>query len=133
MDTIPETALSNIDIERFAKMLNIKHYKGCFMRDELKNLKPSKVECGILNLNLSHEAGSHWVCWYKNKQDRYYFNSFGLPPPEEVIGYLKSPVLYSTFQLQGIGDQNCGKWCLKVLKGLDGGVNYTDLILSFFT
>ena len=101
------------------------------MRDELKKLKPRKIECGVLNLNLSNEPKSHWVCWYKKNNNKYYFNSFGLPPPREVIEYLGSPnIKYSTFQLQGLKDQNCGKWCLLILKRLSQGSDYEDLILS---
>lgn len=131
MNTIPETALSNRDIIKYVNELKIKNFKGCFMRDELKKLKCNNVECGVLNLNLSNESGSHWTCWYKTKDEKYYFNSFGLPPPKELIEYLGSPILYSTFQLQGIRDENCGKWCLVILKNLNEGVDYFDLILSF--
>ena len=62
--------------------------------------------------------------------NKYYFNSFGLSPLKEVIKYLGSPILHSTFQLQGLKDQNCGKWCLIVLKNLDEGADYIELILS---
>ena len=130
MDSIPERALSNIEIENYSKMLKIKKFRGCFMSDELKDLTPCKIECGILNLNLSSETGSHWTCWFKINNEKYYFNSFGLPPPKEVIDYFGSPILYSTFQLQGLMDQNCGKWCLIVLKRLSEGIDYKDLILS---
>ncbi len=131
MNRIPETPLSNVDIENYVKALKISNFRGCFMRDELKNLKPLKIECGILNLNLSNESGSHWVCWFKKNNNKYYFNSFGLPPPREVIGYLGSSNLkYSTFQLQGLKDLNCGKWCYNVLKRLSQGYDYEDLILS---
>jgi hypothetical protein len=130
MDRIPEKALSNIEIESYVKMLNIKHFRGCYMRDELKKLKPGKIECGVLNLNLSNESGSHWTCWFKTNTDKYYFNSFGLPPPKELVDYLGLHILYSTFQLQGMNDQNCGKWCLLILKNLNEGNDYVDLILS---
>ena len=130
MNRIPETPLSNVDIKNYVKILNVRNFRGCFMRDELKNLKPCKTECGVLNLNLSNEPGSHWVCWFKRNNKKYYFNSFGLPPPKELIDYLGSPILHSTFQLQGLKDQNCGKWCLIVLKNLDEGADYTELILS---
>ena len=101
------------------------------MRDELKNLKLNNIECGVLNLNLSNESGSHWTCWYKIRNEKYYFNSFGLPPPKELVDYLGSPILYSTFQLQGMNDQNCGKWCLFILNKFNDGSDYIDLILSF--
>ncbi len=131
MDKIPETALSNVDIEKYVKLFKIKNFKGCYMRDELKKLKCNDIECGVLNLNLSYESGSHWTCWFKIKNDKYYFNSFGLAPPKELIYYLGSPILYSTFQLQGMNDQNCDKWRLVILKNLTEGINYIDLILSF--
>ena len=130
MDRIPEKALSNVEIENYVKILKIRNFRGCYMRDELKNLKPCKSECGVLNLNLSNESGSHWTCWFKINKDKYYFNSFGLPPPKELIDYLESPILHSTFQLQGMNDQNCGKWCLLILKNLNEGNDYVDLILS---
>ena len=131
MDKIPETALSNTDIANYVKILKIRNFRGCYMRDELKNSRAKDIECGVLNLNLSNEAGSHWTCWFKVNNDKYYFNSFGLPPPKELVDYLVSPILFSTFQLQGMNDQNCGKWCLLILKKLNEGCDYVDLILSF--
>jgi hypothetical protein len=130
MNMIPETPLSNTAIKKYAKMLKINNFKGCYMRDELKTLRLRPLECGVLNLNLSSESGSHWTCWFKFNDDKYYFNSFGLPPPTELVDYLGSPILYSTFQLQEMNDQNCGKWCLLVLKHLNEGIDYIDLILS---
>jgi hypothetical protein len=130
MDRIPDKALSNIDINKYVKILKINNFRGCYMREEIKNLKSNNVECGVLNLNLSNESGSHWTCWYKTKTKKYYFNSFGLPPPKELVDYLGSPILYSTFQLQGMNDQNCGKWCLFILKRLNEGSDYIDLILA---
>ena|SRR5271155_1233969 len=131
MDKIPENALSNVEIEKYAKLLKINNFRGCYMRNELAILKYNNVECGVLNLNLSNEPGSHWTCWFKVNNKKYYFNSFGLPPPKELVDYLGSHILYSTFQLQGLNDQNCGKWCLKVLKSLSEGHDYCDVILSF--
>ena len=59
MNRIPETALSNIDILKYVKLLKIKNFKGCYMRNELSKLHAKNVECGLLNLNLSSEPGSH--------------------------------------------------------------------------
>ena len=125
-----ERSLTNTELENYVKKFKMRNFRRCFMRDQLKNVKPMNKECGILNLNLSAEPGSHWVCWYKNNKEKYYFNSFGLPPPDELIDYLKRPILYSTFQLQGIMDENCGKWCLKILKQLNEGVDYVDIIFG---
>ena len=55
------------DLNNLAKKLNIKNYRGCFMRDELKNLTPLSQESGILNFQSSSEGnGTHWTAWFKN-------------------------------------------------------------------
>ena len=46
------------------------------MRDTLPR-QPYRVECGIVNLNTSSQPGSHWVCYYRNKSNRIYFDSYG--------------------------------------------------------
>ena len=35
------------------------------MRDTLPPY-PFNVESGIVNLNTSNQAGSHWICYYRN-------------------------------------------------------------------
>src|ERR1700730_16651644 len=100
MDSIPDKTLSNIEIENYSKKFKIRNFRGCYIRDELIGLISYMFECGILNLNLSSETGSHWTCWFKTNNGKYYFNSFGLPPSKEIIEYLGSAILYSTFQLQ---------------------------------
>jgi len=44
--------------------------------------------------------GTHWVAWYKNGNKKYYFDSFGLNPPLEIMKYLKAPVFYNTDRVQ---------------------------------
>ena len=61
--------LTNYDIINLANELKISNFRGVFMRDTL----PSKVndnECGILNLDISKNNGTHWVCYYKNSLRR---------------------------------------------------------------
>ncbi|KAL4131306.1 hypothetical protein QTP88_008639 [Uroleucon formosanum] len=82
--------LSNFDIIQFGN--NIKIFRGCFMRDELP-IKPRLNECGILNLNNSTQDGSHWVAWKKIKNKKIYFDSFGMPPPPELVKYLDKMIL----------------------------------------
>ena len=57
------------------------------MRDTLLN-KIKEKECGIVNLDFIENEGTHWVCYYKNKNNKYYFDSFGLDPPFELKNYL---------------------------------------------
>lgn len=39
---------TNIQLEDVAQKLKFKNFRGVIMRDEIKNMKPFKNECGIL-------------------------------------------------------------------------------------
>jgi len=105
---------TNVELEEMARKLRFKNFRGVLMRDEL-TFKPMLNECGILNLGDKYGRSSRWACWYKNGKDKIYFDSFGVQPPLELIEYLSSPILYSTYQIQQYNDSNCGEWCLHVL------------------
>ena len=121
--------MTTSEVNAKAKQLKLVNFK-CVMRDELKGKHPFSKECGIINLNTSKENGSHWSCWYKNGTKKYYFDSFGLLPPKEIIRYLGRPIMYSTYQIQQIDDSNCGQWCLYVLNRLNNGENFIDIVLD---
>ena len=61
-----------------------------------------------------------------------YFDSFGIQPPREIVKYLKSPILYNTYQIQDYNDSNCGEWCLHVLNELNkgGDEDFINVILE---
>ena len=81
--------LSNFDIIKIVKHLKIPNFKGPFMRDELPKTT-QKQECGIVNFNTSTEPGSHWVAYFKDGNERIYFDSFGQVIPTEIQKYLKT-------------------------------------------
>ena len=106
------------------------------MRDELPP-KTFKQECGILNFNTHDQQGSHWVCWFKSDNDRYYFDSFGESPPVELLTYLKtyeemknnSPVIrQSAVTVQHYESNECGSLCLFVLKKLSEKVKLSEIL-----
>ncbi len=121
--------LSNFDLEKLAKELKIKNFRGVFMRDTLP-YKIKEKECGIVNLDSIENDGTHWVCYYKNRNKKLYFDSFGLDPPNEIKGYLGDNVLMSTFQVQKLGTNHCGHLCLRVLYELSNGFSFEDIILK---
>jgi len=91
------------------------------MRDQLPPY-PNLKEKAVVNLDSSKNAGTHWVCYDSSPEKILYFDSYGLPPPLELIQYLrkrhpKTPLEYSTFKLQG-SRPICGHLCLLVLKKL---------------
>ena len=70
------------------------------------------------------EIGNHNCCYWRNGNEKYYFDSFGLIPPKEVIKYLKTPIMYSAYQIQQFNDSNCSKKSLFVLDKLNKGNDY---------
>ena len=82
-------------------------------------LKKAKLnECGILNLDSTSGDGTHWVMWFKKGQDKFYFDSYGVQPPSELIVYLKSPKFYNSERVQQNAEMFCGHLCLLTLKQL---------------
>ena len=121
---IPDKVLTNFDLCEYVTRLKIPHFRGVFMRDTLPEA-PYKVECGIINFNTSTEKGSHWVCYYKNRTQRIYFDSYGQITPIEIQNYLKTKrergagvIQRNTDIVQPINTSICGHLCLFVLKAL---------------
>ena len=96
---LPNKPLSNFEIEDAIKKLAVSGFRGVFVRDTLPN-KPKIKECGVLNLSDSSGNGTHWVAWFKRKCKNYYFDSFGIQPPIELVRYLRPPILYNTEKFQ---------------------------------
>lgn len=85
------------------------------MRDNLPT-KPKKLECGIVNLDVSTGSGTHWVAYHKSTNQIEYFDSFGnLQPPSEIKKYLGSSIQYNYKQYQKFNTVVCGHLCLKFL------------------
>ena len=134
---IPEYSLSNLDIVRYVQELKIPHFRGVFMRDTLPTVNPRRKECGIVNLNTSSQPGSHWVCYYKDSNNRIYFDSFGQITPIEIQRYLKTKHEFSknsprikrnTDIVQPENSSICGQLCLYVLKSLSNGKPFQEVI-----
>ena len=128
---LPNKPLSNIELLEAARKLKIPNCRGVSLRDILPK-KPKKKECGILNLDDTTGSGTHWVAWYKNGTEKKYFDSYGLQPPNELVDYLHSPILYNTERVQPYDQVFCGHLCLYVLKQLGGGQHLQDIINSLY-
>ena len=111
---LPNKPLSNLEVIDTAKKLSLDGFRGVFSRDTLST-KTKLNECGILNLDSSSGDGIHWVMWFKNGKDKFYFDSYGVQPPRELIVYLRSPIFYNSDRVQQNGAVFCGHLCLFVL------------------
>ena len=128
--------LSNFDIENEARKLKIKHWRGVFMRDQLPS-RLRKRERAVINLDRTSGSGTHWTCYDVSPEKILYFDSYGLPPPRELVEYLgnSSNFSYNTFKLQGINSRGisppiCGHLCLIMLKKLSDGEDFLSILLE---
>jgi len=111
---LPKQALTGIDLIDFGKQ-HFRHFRGVFMRDRLPK-KPWTNECGIINLDNESGSGTHWVGYFKNRNYKEYYDSFGdLQPPIEIVKYLKPPIEYNYINEQKFNTYNCCHLCLKFL------------------
>jgi len=85
-----------------------------------------------MNLDDSSGNGTHWVAWFKLGNDKWYFDSFGLPLPTELNKYLVGGILCPTEQIQPKQEVFCGHLCLHVLKQMKSGRGLQDIINSFW-
>src|SRR6266853_4571489 len=125
---------TDTELDKMAKDLNIKNYRGCFMRFTLPD-KPLESECGIINFQAESEGnGSHWTCWYNNvsgmTNTKIFFDPFGTNPPDELVKYLGSRILSNTFQIQKINSDICGELSILILYLLDRGHSFEEIILD---
>ena len=88
-------------------------------------------------MNTHLQMGSHWTCWYKRGKNRYYFDSFGEPPPIELLHYLKTrielkddlpAIKCNAITVQHDQSEECGSLCLYVLKQLSRGIAFSSII-----
>jgi len=133
---LPNKPLTNIELLNAANKLGIPNFRGVFQRDALPK-RSRKGECDILNLDDSLGGGSHWTAWYAcayacAKADsggvHYYFDSFGIQPPLELVEFLKPPIFYNTEEVQPRDQVFCGHLCLYVLKELSKGKGLQEII-----
>lgn len=100
------------------------------MRNELPK-HPNNIECGIVNIDNSFGNGTHWVSYYKNRNNKYYFNSYGnLQPSKELVEYLgKDNLKYNEDIVQDFNDPPiCGHLCLLVLKMFSDGMEFNTIL-----
>ena len=103
--------------------------KGIFSRNVAKPLQHSPC---IINLDDFGSLGTHWVCCWPGPE---YFDSVGLPPPDEWEQEMRK-MGHKTFlrndnQIQWIGSVRCGYYCLLFLNERNKGTSYKDILKMF--
>ena len=113
---LPNRALYDYEIIKYAHLLKIPHFIGVFSRDRLP--KRTKLrESAVVNLDGEKAEGTHWVAYKKIGKQVKYYDSFGnLPPPLELQKYFNGfSIEYNYGRDQQFNTINCGHLCLKFL------------------
>ena len=126
------TPLSNHDLIKWCKYLNIP-INDVLSRNE--NVPHNhKQALFIYNLEPAYMSGSHWVATYVKNNVINYFDSFGMPPFQEIVNHAKKKnltLLHQNNQIQNIQTTTCGYFCLYFLNEMNNGNSYYDLLQVF--
>ena len=124
--------LSNYDLIDWCKYLNIP-IKDVLSRDETVPHNHRQA-LFIYNLEPSYMSGSHWVSTYVKDKVVNYFDSFGLPPFQEIVNHAKRKnmtLLHQSDKIQNINTTTCGYFCLYFLNEMNKCKTYFDLLKVF--
>ena len=79
-------------------------------------------------------SDSHWVATYVRDNVNNYFDSFGMPPFQEMVNHTKRKnltLLHQNQQIQNLYTTTCGYFCLYFLNEIHKGKSYFDLLQVF--
>jgi len=114
-------------------------YLGCFAKDELKKIKP-KTKFAVINNADADKPGTHWTCFYccPNQDEILIFDSMGAPPATDIHTYCSKvaaktgkKMIINKRQLQNLGTDSCGWFCIYVLNHLFAGHTFEDILNTF--
>ena len=124
--------MSNFDLLDWCKYLKIP-IKNVLSRDQTVPHQ-HKLALFIYNLEPHYMSGSHWVTTYVRDGTINYFDSFGMPPFQELVNHAKEKnlnLLHQNQQIQNLYTTTCGYFCLYFLNEMHKGVDYSDLLQGF--
>ena len=110
-------ALSNHDLEQLAAKNGIT-INGIYVLDQIPKVMKNGFYVYNMDNTLSDGSnGTHWICTLSDNNDCVYFDSFGQPPPLQIIKFISQThdcYYYNNRQLQNLDAVSCGKWCIAV-------------------
>ena len=127
--TIP---MSNYDLLKWCEYLLIP-INNVLSREE-SSPHNHKQALFIYNLEPSYMSGSHWVATYVKNGIINYFDSFGMPPFQEIVNHAKRKnmtLVHQSDQIQNLMTTTCGYFCLYFLNEMSKGRSYYDSMKVF--
>jgi len=109
-------ASSVSDLHLLAKELKLKiNYIGSIYN--LHSFQPGNY---ILLISPNkHALNGHWQSLYIKKDKAYFFDSFGVDPPQILTDNIKKPIYYNTEQIQNMNQQHCGIFAIDFLYNMN--------------
>ncbi len=106
--------MNETDETQLAALMKPTQFNGSYTKDDLNYIPNGNT---IYNLN----GSSHWVAMCRDGNNFFYFDSFGVVPPqklEDMIMQGSSDGLYcyNTKEIQAINSSSCGFYCVAFLK-----------------
>ena len=122
--------MSNFDLLEWCKRLRYTNQSNVLSRDQTVPHN-HKQAIFIYNLEPSYMSGSHWIATYVRDRVINYFDSFGMPPFQEMLNHAKRrnlTLLHQNQQIQNLYSTSCGYFCLYFLNEMHRGQDYSDLL-----
>lgn len=92
------------------RYLDIKNFMGVISKDHVPEI--TKHGLYVVNLDDRTGPGTHWVVLCIEPDIIFYFDSFGMPPPTEVINLSGGSYIANTSQFQHMDSVLCGYFCI---------------------
>ena len=96
------------DFELETLMKGVPRFHGCFSKDEVDKIPQGSM---IINLN----GSSHWTALIRNGNLFFYFDSYGVVPPQNLCDMM-GDYIYNSKEIQAINSSSCGFYCVAFLK-----------------
>jgi len=127
---------SNFELLDYAKKKRLGKV-SILCKDELSKVKLHPNLNFIINMSDSDSGtGSHWIALFiSHNLQPFYMDSFGAPPPKEILKYLKPlkrKVAYSQFAIQDITSDRCGIFSLAFLLYMNKKHHLNETYLNTF-
>ena len=126
-----DSSTSNIDLENWIDYLKIRDkFASMFSHDKLTRNIIEKNICKffILNLDMSTNEDSHWVCFYYNNDKILieYFDSYGIVPSNIISNNYKC--LYNSSRFQSYQSKACCYYCIFYIYHRYHGLSLYEII-----
>ena len=112
-------------------------FKGVYASDNLpKHVRKGSASAFVINLDPSHEPGSHWVALYISPfGNATYFDSYGVGPLiPSIAGFISKhsqTFRYNTIVIQDIISRTCGLYCVHFIRKMAVGVTLSEFLSPF--